>query len=214
MSASLEPERLAVLVHEVRSPVAALSAIAETVRDPDLDPRGRRELAGLAVAACRGIERIVADASLSSIRPEPVDLGELVRAACAAAALGGARIRVVVPSAALVVSCDPLRVRQALDNLISNGVTHGGGDLVVTLAGDAEAVVQVADVGPGIAPADHERIFTAGERIQEARPGSGLGLAVARAIAEGHGGSLTVRSAPGEGAVFALALPLPAAAGG
>jgi two-component system OmpR family sensor kinase len=210
MSGAGDRERLALLVHEVRSPVAALSAIAETFRDPDLGPDVRRELASLAAAACRGIERIVTDAALGSVRRERLDLRQLVREACAAAALGGARVRAVLPAAAVPADADPLRLRQALDNLVANAVVHGrGADVVVTLRGDGEPRIEVADRGPGIAPADRERIFEAGVRLDGAAPGSGLGLAVARAIAAAHGGRLTVDSTPGRGATFTLALPAP-----
>jgi signal transduction histidine kinase len=78
----------------------------------------------------------------------------------------------------------------------------------------AEAVVCVKDQGPGIAPSDQERIFGQFERAEatSAVPGLGLGLFISRQIAQAHGGSLTVRSAPGAGAEFQLRLPLAAAA--
>ncbi len=207
MTAASERSRLAVLVHEVRSPTAALSAIAETVRDPGLDSSVRSDLANLAVAACRGIERIVTDAAWTSIETEPVDLVDLVRAACAAAALGGADVAVSAPPKPLIVEADPLRLRQALDNLLSNAVTHGSGPIMVALVADGDARIEVSDRGPGIPEAERERIFDRGVRLDDARPGSGLGLAVARGIVEGHGGSLSVDSIAGEGTTFVLALP-------
>jgi signal transduction histidine kinase len=65
----------------------------------------------------------------------------------------------------------------------------------------------VTDEGAGIAAADQRRIFEAGERLDFGRPGSGLGLAIVEAIAEAHGGRLTVESAPGEGATFTITVP-------
>ena len=214
MSADLDRERLAVLVHEVRSPVAALAAIAETLRKAGVDDDARRELSSLAVAACRGIERIVADASVTSIRPEPIDLTRLVREVCASEALGGARIRVVLPPGEVGIDGDPLRLAQALRNLVANAATHGAGEIVVTLRVDEtgqEAIVEVADDGPGVPPGELARIFQAGVRLDETQSGSGLGLAVVRAVAEGHGGSARAATSPGGGAVFTIALPRSAA---
>jgi signal transduction histidine kinase len=205
--------RLPELVHEVRSPVAALSAIAETVRDPALEVTVRRELVGLAIGACRGVERIVTDLAATSIRLERVELARLTRDACAAAQLGGARVEVLVPSEEIVVHGDPLRLRQALDNLLRNAATYGAGAPVsVTLRADAAADamwarIEVVDRGPGVPADDRERVFERGVRLDESQQGSGLGLAIAREIAEGHGGALTL-DPTSVGATFVLSLPL------
>src|SRR5215510_8180079 len=95
MSASLDSDRLAVLVHEVRSPVAALSAIAETIGEGTLDAEARRSLIKLVALACRGIERIVADASVVSISLEPVDVAGLVGDVVATARLRGADVELI-----------------------------------------------------------------------------------------------------------------------
>jgi signal transduction histidine kinase len=211
VTAQLDAERLAVLVHEVRSPVAALSAIAETLSDGELDAGTRRELLRLVLLACRGIERIVADLAVASIRRERLDAGRLVRDVVAGAALRGTQVELTVPVELPAVEADASRLRQALDNLISNAVVHGGRDasVAVRMRADTMMRIDVSDTGPGIAPEELERIFDAGVRLDRATaPGSGLGLALARAIAEGHGGTLTVVSAPGAGTTFTLALPL------
>jgi signal transduction histidine kinase len=199
-------ERLAVLVHEVRSPVAALAAIAGAFAAASAEER--RSLAHLALGASRAIERIVTDAALSSIAPRDVDLVRLAEDAARGARLQGSAVRVVAATSATVVA-DPVRLRQALDNLLSNAVRHAPGEEVVIAvsARDGVAEMTVSDRGPGIAPEDRERIFEPGVR-GGAGAGSGLGLALARAIAEAHGGTLTVVSRPGEGATFTLALPV------
>ena len=204
-------ERLAVLVHEVRSPVAALSAIAETVGDAGLDRATRRELQRLAIAACRGIERIVVDAAVASVRLERLEVGELVRQTAAVAALGGARVESNVSDDLPPIDGDPLRLRQALDNLVLNSLTHADSDgAVIVSAGSSEThvLLSVADSGAGIPLLEQHRIFEAGVRLDPDRAGSGLGLAIARAIAGAHGGTLTVASIPGEGTTFTIAIPL------
>lgn len=211
MTPSVDSDRMAVLVHEVRSPVAALSAIAETFPDPSLEDSVRRELARLAIAACRGIERVVADAAVASIRAEKVDTGALVRAAAVSAALGGARVEVRVAPGLPLVDGDPLRLRQALDNLVSNALTHSGSEgqvIVSAMSKGAEVLMAVSDTGVGVPVAEQARIFAAGVRLDSRHPGSGLGLAVARAIAEAHGGTLTVTSDAGKGATFTITLPV------
>jgi len=211
VSPAEDVQRLAVLVHEVRSPVAALSAISETFADEDLAGPGRLELSHLAIAACRGIERVVIDAAVASVRLEQLDVGALVRQAVSAAVLLGARAETEVASDLPLVAADPVRLRQALDNLIANALTHGGPEaafVVRASPGVASVFVSVEDFGSGVSPADQQRIFDAGVRLDSGRPGSGLGLAVVRAIAEAHGGEVTLRSAPGEGATFTIALPL------
>ena len=212
MIARSDGNRLAFLVHEVRSPVAALSAIAEALADEELDEGTRRELAGLALAACRGIERVVGDAAVGSVRLEEVDVGRLVKESVAAAVLSGASVTPVISSDLPRIDADPLRLRQALDNLVANAVTHSTtrGQVVVSArVGEGEILLSVSDKGGGIPIEEQERIFEPGVRLDVGPPGSGIGLAVARAITEAHGGKLTVESAPGEGATFTLVLPLP-----
>jgi two-component system, OmpR family, sensor kinase len=212
MTGTDDRERLAVLVHEVRSPVAALVAVAEAYRRAD--GAARRQLAALAVAACAGIERVVSDTRLDSIVRESVDVGRLVEQSVAAAALQGGNVRAEVEPEPPVIDGDRLRLRQAIDNLISNALTHAGsgGVLVGVRSGAGVLVVSVADSGPGIPVEEQERIFEAGVRLDTTRPGAGLGLALARALAEAHGGTLAVESSPGQGTTFALTLPLDAQA--
>lgn len=211
MSANLDSDRLAVLVHEVRSPVAALSAIAETLAEGALESDARRSLVKLVMLACRGIERVVTDASVASIRLERIDIVELVEDVVQAARLRGAAVELSVDQDLPPVEADPSRLRQAVDNLIVNALVHGGADRSVVAAVTADTMVRVAvsDTGPGIPPDDLQRIFEARVQLDPERSeGSGLGLALARAIAEGHGGSLSVMSPPGAGATFTLSLPL------
>ena len=210
MSRALDADRIAVLVHEVRSPVAAMSAIAETLVDGEVDREGRKTLIHLAVLACTGIERIVTDVAVASIRLEPVDPLHLVGDVVAAANVRNAAVELATSTEVPLVQGDPSRLTQALDNLIANALAHGSSDepVSVTVTADTMVRIAVSDNGSGIAPDDLDRIFEPHVRLEpDAVPGSGLGLALARAIAEGHGGSLAVTSRVGVGATFVLSLP-------
>jgi len=203
-----DTQRLAVLVHEVRSPVAALSAIASAFAD---ESPGRLELARLAISACRGIARVVLDAAIASVRLEPVDVGALVRQVAAAASLVGTRVEPSVAADLPRITADPLRLRQALDNLVANALTHAGSDREVSVSATSigtYVLLSVSDSGSGVPLMEQERIFEAGVRLDPDRAGSGLGLAIARAIAEAHGGKLTLTSIPDEGSTFTIVLPV------
>ncbi|MDQ3671905.1 MAG: HAMP domain-containing histidine kinase [Actinomycetota bacterium] len=203
-------ERLAVLAHEVRSPVAALGAIAETYRVGRLETAARRRLVELAVAACRGNEPQVTDATLASVRLQTIDIGRLVEDSVAAAVLAGGNVRAEVGVSLLSLDADPIRLRQALDNLVWNAREHASSKEILVRARRAgtAVLISVADDGPGVPVDDQERIFEAGARLATGQQGSGLGLAVARAVAEAHGGTLTLESVPGEGATFTIELPI------
>lgn len=203
-------DRLAILVHEVRSSVAALAAVAETYPRVRRDIPAQRHLIDLALAASRGIERVVTDATVASVRLEDVDISRLVDETVAAAVLRGGNVWAEVVAGLPALRADPLRLRQALDNLVSNALVHSGSDEVVVQArrGNTSIMVAVTDTGVGIPLGEQARIFETGVRLDGERPGSGIGLALARAIAEAHGGTLTVESAPGRGATFSITLPM------
>lgn len=203
--------RLAILVHELRSPVAALAAIEHALTAGDVDERAYRELLALAIGACRSIARLVVDASVSSVQRTLLEVEDVLRDVSAAAALRGADVRMATEPGVPQVRADPVRVRQVLENLVANALAHSPAGAPVVLRARAlrgEVLVSVSDEGPGISPEGLSRAFEPGERLEATYPGSGLGLAVSRAIAEAHGGRLTVESKPGEGATFTLALPL------
>jgi signal transduction histidine kinase len=211
MSSGLDQARLAVLVHEVRSPVAALSAVAETVADLPPDYSMRRELVRLALAASRGIERIVMDLAVASVRLEPVDVGALVRDAVASFSVRGDNVVLEGDVAKVLVDGDPVRLRQVLDNLIGNGLAHGsaGTPVVVRSSLSREDVaIAVSDTGPGIPHDALVGIFDLGVSLDAGATGSGIGLTLSRAIVRAHGGALDVESVPSEGSTFTIVLPL------
>ena len=162
MSGELDAERLAVLVHEVRSPVAALAAIAETFADAELDEAARPELVRLAISAARSSASWPTSRShrsASRSRPRP-------RARCSRRR-GARRDRVQVVAAELpLIEGDPQRLRQALDNLIANAVLHSGSTAQSSCRQGRESLrISVSDAGDGIPPEEQERIFDIGVRL-------------------------------------------------
>jgi PAS domain S-box-containing protein len=155
----------------------------------------------------------------------PHDLRELAqRMADAIAPLAqarGQRVELDLPAEATPALVDAQRLEQALLNLLGNAHKYGreGGTIRLRLARHPnEVVVAVTDDGPGIAAADQERIFERYYRSEteatRQRQGSGLGLPIARALVELHGGRLWLESTPGAGATFWIALPTGQRAGG
>lgn len=186
-------DRLAVVAHELRSPVAALSALAAAA--PTVPPPERRRLLLVAIAAARDVERILGDAELVSLRRERVDVGGL------ASTFDGEAVHVSVAGPSSVRG-DPTRLRQVLANLVANGLRHGTRVDVTVTENDGWVVVDVVDDGPGLDPA-----LDPFARGASAAGSSGLGLWLGRAIAEAHGGSLEHVPGAGSGARFRLALP-------
>ncbi|MEV4616698.1 HAMP domain-containing sensor histidine kinase [Kitasatospora sp. NPDC049258] len=158
-----------------------------------------------------------ADAGPLRLHPEPLDLDQVL-AQVAAAHHGRARSAGITLTArteeALVLTADPLRLRQALGNLLSNALRHtpeGGRVELRARRADDEVVIEVLDTGTGIAPADLPRVFDRFWRADRSRNrssgGSGLGLAIVRQLTEAHGGTASVSSTPHTGTVFTLRLP-------
>jgi two-component system OmpR family sensor kinase len=186
-------ERLSVVAHELRSPVAALSALAAAA--PGVPAAERRRLLLLGLAAARDVERILGDEEIVSVRREPVDLGSL------AETFSGESVRISVLGPATVRG-DPTRLRQLIANLVADGLRHGTVVVIDVSTRDGSAIMEVADDGPGVA-----RGIDPFARGASDVGSSGLGLWLGRAIAEAHGGSLELVPDTGPGARFRLALP-------
>jgi signal transduction histidine kinase len=204
--------------------MAAVVGAARTLRERWSDLAAEQRDAFLALVAREGerLASLLTDV-LDTSRVESgslryafadVDMGAILREAVDAASAGQPDVRVVarVPGALPAVSGDPGRLRQVVTNLIDNAVKYsppGGAVEVSAGSQDGAVTVRVADSGPGIDPADQEVIFEKFGRATSApsKPGTGLGLFLARSIAEAHGGTVTVTSLPGRGATFTLALP-------
>jgi two-component system, OmpR family, sensor kinase len=205
--------------HELRTPITIIRGHLELLGD---DPAERADTVALVTDELDRMARFVDDL-LTLARAErtdflqlgDVDLDVLTEELLTKAqALDGDRSWQLEGVGHGRLRVDRQRVTQAAMNLARNAVEHSGPADAVALGSareNGEARIWVRDEGPGVAAADHERIF---ERFARASrgprrsDGAGLGLAIARAIAEAHGGRVELRSRPGEGARFTLVLPL------
>lgn len=221
---SLRADFVSLVSHELRSPMAAVIGSARTLQQRWRELRPDQREAFLAVIAdeTTRLSALVGDV-LDTSRIEAgtfgyvfsdVDLAAIVRDSVAAAEIGQDEVDLSLdlPTTLPYVRGDAERLRQLIDNLISNAVKYSdaGGDVDVEgQVHDGHVVIRIRDTGPGIASEHQAQIFEKfGRSPGSAKPGTGLGLFLARSFAEAHGGSLTVESLPGAGATFTLALPV------
>jgi hypothetical protein len=141
--------------------------------------------------------------------PRPYDMRESMEAAAERAALAYDRPPALdVPSEPVVLTADRDRIDQVLGNLVDNAYRHGGGKVEIGLRKEPGRVsIVIRDHGRGLSPAVRETLFQRYQRGETAAGGSGLGLAVAREIAERHGGRLVLEDATGGGCEARLELP-------
>lgn len=215
------------VAHELKNPLASLSSALETMERVD-EPALRRQLSAIAAHDVQRIDRLITeiadasriDAELSRATFEPVDLAALASQIVGARDMRAGQptpIRFCRGGGDTVVAGDAARLERVLENLLDNAVSFSppGGAVDVQVWGDGEMVhLSVADEGPGIPVAAREKVF---ERFHSVRPAdeafgahSGLGLAIARTIAEAHDGSLVISDRPDEkrGAWLRLSLPV------
>jgi signal transduction histidine kinase len=221
---ALRADFVSLVSHELRSPMAAVIGAARTLQERWrlLTPDQREAFLGLIADETNRLAALIGDvldtsrieAGTFSYSFTDIDLGRLVEDAVSAAAIGQDEVRVQadVSDALPFVRGDRERIRQVLSNLIDNAVKYSpaGETVAVRALRENGAVrIEVCDCGPGI-PVDQQRVIF--EKFGRAdvvgsKPGTGLGLFIARSIAEAHGGTLEVRSQPEQGATFTLTLP-------
>ena len=204
--------------HELRTPVAALVSEAEVLEEhlDGMPPEARRaaELLVGDVARLRALVEDLTnlaslDAGREQARPEPFDLAALVEGTVRSRGWDG-RVDLRATPARVPVVTDRNRVDRIVANLIGNALDHGEPPIEVRVARNgSEAVVEVADAGPGIAAEHLEHVFDRFYRADPARsgPGSGLGLAIARENARLLDGDVEVQSDVGAGTRFTLTMP-------
>jgi signal transduction histidine kinase len=228
---ALRADFVSLVSHELRAPMASVVGSAQTLRLRwrELTPDQRESFLGLISSETERLAALVGDvldtsrieAGTFTYRFDDVDLGELVRDSVAGISLAQDEVRV---SADVLGEMPPVRgdrdrLQQVLTNLLDNAVKYSpaGEEVRVTASRlDSHLRIEVADHGPGI-PSDQQRLifekFGRGHSSgSPGKPGTGLGLFIARSIAQAHGGALEVSSAPDLGATFTLTLPLGASA--
>ena len=202
--------------HELRTPLTVVRGNLELM-DPD-DPEDVRAVRALILDEVSRMNRVVDDlTTLATVeqpgftRLAPVEVGLLTDEVFDKALALGPRQWTIAARAEATVTADRERLTQAWLQLATNAVKFSEPGTRIELGSslsDGVLSLWVADDGPGIYPADHERIFQRFERAGDrSTQGSGLGLAIVRAIAEAHGGAVAVDSKLGSGATFTITLP-------
>lgn len=213
---------LAAVSHDLRSPLAAVKAAVSSLRNTDIDwsPEDEEALLATVEEGADRLDDLVANLlDMSRLRMgavtahvDEVELEATVRAALAS--LGGSsRVSVVVDPAATFVAADAGLLERVLANVVGNALTYAPADSPVRVdvaAVGGRAAVRVVDTGPGVPPDQRDRLFEPFQRLGDVPRGEGvgLGLAVARGLAEAMGGTLTAEDTPGGGLTFVLDLPL------
>ena len=209
--------------HELRTPLAAVRAYAELFsRGADRRPEDlERSMRGITRESERMtllVEDLLLLARLDEGRPlerKPLQLDEVVEEAVETARTVDPGRPITVSLAPTPVVGDRTRLRQVVDNLLSNVRAHtptGAPVEIRVSSSSGSGVLTVADSGPGLADLDAERVFERFYRADGSRSrasgGVGLGLAIVSAVAKAHGGAVAATSEPGQGATFTISLPL------
>ena len=234
---ALRRELMANISHDLRTPLASIEGYAETIvqQQAQLTPDEQQRYLGIILKNTRSLKRLVGELfELSRLEarqtvayPEPLALGELVQdlllKLAPEAQARQLRLHAVGPGEGAapglpLVCADVGLLERALQNLLDNALhyTPAGGQVLVRLlpptAGRRRVGLEVRDTGNGIDAADlpfvFDRFFRASSTRGSQPPGLGLGLAIARRIAELHGSELAVRSTKGEGTCFTFSVPV------
>lgn len=203
------------VAHEIRNPLTAIKGLVQLLARGDRDERDARRLGVVLAEVSRVEDTLAAYLSfarpLAELRPGPVDLGDLLRdlAALLEGRAGAAQVRIVLAAVPdLRITADRQRLQEALLNLASNAIEAmpTGGALTLSAAAvPGGAAIEVLDEGRGMSP---EQLGRLGTPFETGRPGgTGLGVALTRAVVAQHGGRLVHTSAPGRGTRVTLTLP-------
>jgi two-component system sensor histidine kinase CpxA len=210
------------LSHELRSPLARLRMAVDLARQPAADPArelGRIEREGERLEAL--IAQILQYARLErdpvTLVRDVVDVGEILRQVVHDAEYErqspAGRITLRMPASIAPIAADPQLLHAAFDNVLRNALLHGGPGPIEVEVGDGAAAITISvrDHGPGVPPAELERIFEPFYRVSDdvdrVAQGSGIGLAVAAKAVQLHGGRLVAENAPDGGLRMCFTLP-------
>jgi signal transduction histidine kinase len=223
-------EYLALIGHELRTPLTSISAYTEILREieptalaaegPVLLEVVERNTAKLRHIIDELLELSALDTGHAAMASSPVDLADLVRESvdCTRAAIDGTALALVADlPAELILPGDRRRLRQIVDNLLGNAVKYSpdGGRIAVSLKpAGRTAELTVSDTGIGVTPEEREKLFTRMYRSSVVRdraiPGTGLGLALSRAVVQRHHGTIQMVDHEGPGTTVLVRLPLDA----
>ena len=211
--------------HELRSPLSNLYGTVEVALRRPRAPEDYRETLSVALSEIQRLSRLVedlltlsrADAGQFPLNRQAADLGAIARASAQAyrvrAEQNGVALQISTPHPTPIYG-DTDRLRQVIDNLLDNALKYappGSTVAIATRRQGQECRLEARDQGPGLSPDDAARIFHRFYRADLSRTrasgGAGLGLAIAQAIAQAHGGTITVESEPGVGTAFYVHLP-------
>jgi signal transduction histidine kinase len=222
-------EILGTVAHDLKNPLGVILGRTEMLTEL-IGAEASRESVGAQVAHIRDATRrltsmvdhlisdAMADAFDITIRREPVDIGALVNDVAEANRLPAMNKQQVIEVSAEpdhIAMCDADRMREAIDNLISNAIKYSpiGGNISVVVVHKADGTtIRVTDRGAGLSPEDIGRLFGRFQRLS-AKPtagesSTGLGLSIVKRIVDMHGGQITADSAgPGQGSTFTILLP-------
>ena len=225
----LKDEFVGLISHELRTPLSSILGYLELMRDDEDDPLSEEHLQYLAVAErnAHRLLRLVGDLLFTAqvesgkfpLDTRDVELHTILDAAIETARPiadnAGIELVKVLPAERAVVHGDPVRLGQAVDNLMSNAIkfTPRGGTVTLALGMDERgAVITVRDTGMGIAESELDKLFSrffrATTATRNAVPGVGLGLTITKAIVTAHHGLMGVESEEGVGTQFSVTLPL------
>jgi two-component system OmpR family sensor kinase len=210
--------------HELRTPLTSIRGFAELTRQKGAaaDPATMKRIEDEAKRMGLLVDDLLLLARLDQQRPlqhQPVDLltlaGDSMHDVQAVQPGRSVHLRILPDSGAPVVDGDEARLRQVLGNLVSNALHHTPIDAPITISvgtRDGEAILEVADTGPGLSDEQKARVFERFYRADSARTrstgGSGLGLSIVAALVAAHRGKVTVTDTPRHGATFTVHLPL------
>jgi signal transduction histidine kinase/DNA-binding NarL/FixJ family response regulator len=223
-------ELLGKVAHDLKNPLGVILGRTEILTEvADALPAARAQIASqvtpIREAAARLLDMVetliadaMADADDITVRREPVDLAALVRDTVEQnrplADRKNQTVTLDLPPS-LVAQADPDRLREAVDNLVSNAIKYAPpGGTITVFAGErgGEAAIAVSDDGPGLSPEDRSRLFGRFQRLSAKPTGgessTGLGLSIAKRIVDLHGGSIRAESeGAGRGTTFHITLP-------
>jgi len=217
-------EALADVAHDLRNPLNLVSITTQLLMEPDLEPERRKAVFAINVRAVERMNRLISDL-LDVVRMEAGRLSltfgscdiaqvliETMEAFQTRATEQGLSLALSPEPPSAIIQADKERLLQMIDNLVGNALKftpRGGCVSVGGYVEPDEVRVTVADTGPGIPEEQRERLF---DRFWQARGadrrGVGLGLHIAKSIAEAHGGRLWVESTIGSGSTFHFAMPV------